>query len=66
METVVGLTKKTVLGNDFSKYTCLCVLLQPKVRIFAGTHTQRQPFQITEKSLEIILENSYSGMNLRK
>ena len=31
---ITDLEKKTVLDMDFSKYTCLCVLLQPKVRIF--------------------------------
>ena len=32
------------------------MLLQLKVRILWVPHTQRQPFQITEKSFKIILE----------
>ena len=34
--------------------------------MLGSTQTQRQMFQITENSFEIILENSYSGTNSQK
>ena len=47
------------------QYTCLCELVLLKVRILCTLHTQRQKqsYQINKKSLKVMLENSYSGIN---